>query len=372
MKHLLVCIDQNFMEQLCVHMTSFCAFHTNDDFTYHVIHDGLTVADKARIKSHLSSNFDAYFYSLDNESLAKRVTVSKETKDRLSIATYFRLVAPQLLPQNIEEILYLDADIIINSSLQDLYFCLSEDEVVAAVVDINLIDRARDVLNIEHDYFNAGMLMLNLNTWRKNNIGDLAFDFLDKSSPLESVFNDQDALNGVLGKEQIKLLDKNFNYQTCQVQNDEVNGEVLSSPAVIHYTGVDKPWYSNSSHYFAAEYLFFRGKTEFSLSPRKLKLDERIISALSGKRGRLIIFGAGETGRRTYNYLLDEGVSLDVLYFVDSFLNGLYYKGVSIKSPTSLCEGGFDYVLIASETAHRKIETSLLDVGDGRVINPFA
>ena len=43
--------------------------------------------------------------------------------EQWTLETYYRLLMTELLPENIDRLLYLDGDMIINKSLQELYYC---------------------------------------------------------------------------------------------------------------------------------------------------------------------------------------------------------------------------------------------------------
>ena len=60
------------------------------------------------------------------------------------------------------------------------------------------------VLNVKHtQYFNAGVLLLNLKKIRRDNIEPKLWNFAIDRSPLD--FQDQDVLNAVLGNK-VKLI----------------------------------------------------------------------------------------------------------------------------------------------------------------------
>lgn len=118
---------------------------------------------------------------------------------KVSTATYYRLAAPYILSSNVRKILYLDSDIIVRRSLEDLWNTDIQDYALAAVIDpwwspgggphVELPPGAK--------YFNAGVLLINLDYWRKNNVSENATAFVRNN--FEKVhYWDQDALNAIL------------------------------------------------------------------------------------------------------------------------------------------------------------------------------
>src|SRR5690606_5620901 len=97
-------------------------------------------------------------------------------------------------------------------------------------------------------YFNAGVLIINLDKWRKDHLPAKILNFISKN-PEKIVYEDQDALNYFL-HDKCLLLHPKWNqthffhvreYQdTCF--NQEVFNEAKYNPSIIHFTAESKPW----------------------------------------------------------------------------------------------------------------------------------
>ncbi|MFR5664731.1 MAG: glycosyltransferase [Enterocloster bolteae] len=169
----------------------------------------------------------------------------------LSIETYYRLLAAEILPHDIDRILYLDADIIVDGSLDEFYnidFCGNAAAVCAdTIANFKEDIRSRIGLSKEGTYFNAGVILLNMTVWREVVTREKVVEILQsgKSFP----FHDQDILN--------LLLDKNLVYVNAFVYNFEVvlardyseyyKNIILplkQKPIIYHYAGDQKakPW----------------------------------------------------------------------------------------------------------------------------------
>ncbi|CBG40340.1 glycosyltransferase family 8 protein [Helicobacter mustelae] len=149
--------------------------------------------------------------------------------------TYFRIKLASLLPQDLKTCLYLDVDMLCLSDIREL-FCFSlQDAVLGAVLDADFkksrIMPARDStkgskkgfsLNVSC-YFNAGLLLINLQEWRKQNIEQKCFDFLAQYHP---ICHDQDALNAVLDGNNIKLLPLAWNFMIHHLEAREYGGNL--------------------------------------------------------------------------------------------------------------------------------------------------
>ena len=86
----------------------------------------------------------------------------------------------------------------------------------------------------EHKYFNSGVLLIDCDKWRKENILDkIQKAYKDYKDRI--FFPDQDLLNIVFSPNKYKQLAKNYNYFS---QNPLSNEEKI----IYHYDGCIKPW----------------------------------------------------------------------------------------------------------------------------------
>src|SRR5262249_12481987 len=104
----------------------------------------------------------------------------------ISSAAYHRLLVERLLPLSIKTALYLDSDIIINDDISDLLHLDVSGHVLAAVPDAwcdrNKIVRSKIQLKESARYFNSGVLLLNLEIFRSEQIGLRALKFCISNS----------------------------------------------------------------------------------------------------------------------------------------------------------------------------------------------
>ena len=98
-----------------------------------------------------------------------------EKKDfPVSTAALFKFDLPNLLPDSIEKVLYLDGDIIVQGDLSELYSTDISDVYAGVVKDyrgLTLKGDFNERLKINHTaYFNSGVLLLNLSLLRNDNL----------------------------------------------------------------------------------------------------------------------------------------------------------------------------------------------------------
>lgn len=180
-----------------------------------------------------------------------------------SIEMYYRVLAQYLLPQELERILWLDADIIILKNISEFY-----DQNIDGAYYVVCADRSPDSksvknskkqlgLNDNHIYFNSGVMLINLKFLRKQ---VLRSDIIQTSQLLSDklTYPDQDLLNYMYSGK-VKYADsETFNYQ---VKDDPfIPKDVISRIAILHYCGKKKPWIytdvrSSSLPYWRVRYI---------------------------------------------------------------------------------------------------------------------
>lgn len=191
-------------------------------------------------------------------------------RDHVSLATYYRLFATKILPEDIDRILYLDCDMIINGNIDELYSCDLTDKSMACTLDEDYMSDAKYArlgLSGPKTYFNAGMILINLQYWREHNIHDKCMQCI-ADIPEKLLLHDQDTLNVVL-KDTVKLVSVTYNMQTGllyvgQRIGDEVKDDIQASiynPVIIHYTGPRKPWLKHYHHPYIGHFRYYMKKS---------------------------------------------------------------------------------------------------------------
>jgi lipopolysaccharide biosynthesis glycosyltransferase len=259
----IVCgVDNNFVQHCGVLMTSVFENNKEEEITFHILTDGLTQKNQLLLEQVASSyNQQIQIYCID-KSILKDCPIRKN--DRLNLATYFRILIPFVLPDSLYKVLYLDCDIIVRKNIKELWSYDISNNPIGAVYDMVVEDIRhynRLCYNRELGYFNAGVLLINLDYWKDNGISNKLLHYIDQY-PERTRWHDQDALNGVLIKETV-ILPFKYNMQNSFFRKDpmlrkefliEIN-QYLSDPIILHYSTGNKPWFKGSNHPLKGEYL---------------------------------------------------------------------------------------------------------------------
>ena len=177
----------------------------------------------------------------------ERLSLFKETK--LPTEAYFRLLLPELLP-GIKRVLYLDVDMLILNDLKELYQTKLGNKVMGVVRDFPFTNDKNSwayflLGDAGERYFNSGMLLLNLEVMRKNNIVEKFIKFISETSQYYFL-GDQDAFN-VFFFYDVKVLGNENNYIA---ENQSILEKTNFDVTIMHYCGFSdpKPWKLNESN----------------------------------------------------------------------------------------------------------------------------
>jgi lipopolysaccharide biosynthesis glycosyltransferase len=173
-----------------------------------------------------------------------------------TIANYFRLLIPELLPKDIQKVIYLDCDLLVCHSLSPLWKIDLNDAPIAAVSNMSLFESEAVRLGIPymHGIFNSGVLVMNLSVFREENLHSKCINMAIKMGD-EINYWDQDVLNILLIGRWLKL-DCEWNVQHGYFLDPLVQDKYsVIKPKIIHFSGNSlKPWQSSSLP-FSDEYM---------------------------------------------------------------------------------------------------------------------
>jgi lipopolysaccharide biosynthesis glycosyltransferase len=210
-------------------------------------------------------------YSLQNDLVSVEfITVDPSNFAQIRLmndfplATAYNIIAPLHSFENESRILYLDADTLVTKDLSDLWNSELSSSV-GAVIDAHIVWMASPSMwrpwreeQIEPltPYLNTGMMLIDLNAWRSQEISERTLFFLNK---YDLPCADQDALNLVL-RGNFDQIHPRFNSMPYHhfthlryldtVESDYLIGEAITNPAIIHYhrSFFNKPWNYGCSH----------------------------------------------------------------------------------------------------------------------------
>jgi len=222
--------------------------NTKSTVCVHVVHDE-TLTDENRAKlEELAENFkqEIDFINVDPYLDEDKIDVSKLSADGHK-GTVFRLLLPEICAEN--KMIYLDCDIVVTLDIAELWDIDLQGKAVAVVPDVWSLEynegtkawpkgygKIWDMLGIKRgEYFNAGVLLLNLKKLREE------YDFLKAVESFYAKFKnciffaDQDCLNHIFAKDKILIDEKFDRIRFKNTTESQINNSIW------HFAGY-KPW----------------------------------------------------------------------------------------------------------------------------------
>ncbi len=248
--NILVSLDSNYIYPLCVMFRSLAKTNPHGHFDIYVAYSSLTEDDFSRMDSALTGT-DAVVHRVPVDD---KIFEGAPVLGRLSKETYYRLLIGDILPESVDRLLYLDPDIVINGDLADFYNLDMQGKTVAAGTHLfGIIEKgnlARLGMKKTSRYINAGVLLIDLDMWRKTVTLTQIFDFITANIK-KLLLADQDVIN-VMFENSMLCIDErlyNLDEKTFATYSKKTAGTkrididwVRKNTVVIHFNGKHKPW----------------------------------------------------------------------------------------------------------------------------------
>ena len=201
-------------------------------------------------------NFEVVFHDVREQ--VEKIASKLPLRDYYSKTTYFRLYIAEMFPQY-DKSIYIDSDTIVLGDISKLYDTDIGDNYVGACNDQAMVQTevygnyVEKVMGISrHKFFNAGLILINCEQFRKNKVLEQFFNLLGVYSFV--VTQDEDYLN-VICKDKVHWLYNGW--------NTEVYGEIpvpYEGIKILHYIMVSKPWHFHDCR-FKEEFWKYAEKT---------------------------------------------------------------------------------------------------------------
>lgn len=242
--HVALTFDDNFWAPAYATMRSVCLYTPHrEDLVFHLFHRTLSADHRADLEK-IQTEFPVAlrWYDLDQSELFRDIAARMPENKRLSNIVYARLVIDQLVAPDVERILYLDCDMLVRDDIAWVFALDMGEMSIGAVRDPSgaLITgqrdlmKNRDLFDPSDAYFNAGMLLIDIERWRNANIlGRMEEAYA--SGIMQRIYYDQDLLN-LIFKNKWYQLPWRWNLIDARPAHDGID------PAIVHYTGDTKPW----------------------------------------------------------------------------------------------------------------------------------
>ncbi|MBR1805583.1 MAG: hypothetical protein IJ774_04245 [Selenomonadaceae bacterium] len=221
--------------------------NTSTEVTIHILHDSTLTDDNRDKFSWLAGKYNQHvkFYNVDelcpDEMKFLRETVDEKNPLLGGVGMFYRLLISKVFDG--DKIIYLDADIVVNLDIAQLWRIDLGDKVLGVIPEIlsevngvegmkKLFPLCRDGLAAVNDYFNSGVLLINVARLRNETQTVIRGFEVTMQNPDHCSYPDQDLLNYCFATESVKL-PTTFD---CFVRNARWDGE-LPQKKIYHYSG---------------------------------------------------------------------------------------------------------------------------------------
>lgn len=257
--------NEKYLPHTAVTIVSLLENNRGLKFKIYYIIDNVSDANKRK----LISMVDRYecvivFINVDASKLKNLVF-----SEHFNSAVYYRLMMAEVIEE--EKILYLDSDIVVNDCIKGIFENNIDKYFLGAVVDPGFTRHGDLGMTRSSEYFNAGVMYVNLKKWREENVFEKCMNYLNNKSETIKLA-DQDVLNAIVDGSW-KPMALKYNQQAVVFVPDffkkyrffsfEELRIAIEKPIIIHYTGSLKPWHYRGNHPYKSLYWKYRRMSPF-------------------------------------------------------------------------------------------------------------
>lgn len=274
--HIIYASDDKFSEILGVSLVSLYENSKDlDEICVYVLDSGISNDNKGKLQS-ISVKYNRNdLIWLEAKNISEELAINVEV-DRGSLSQYARLFVSSSLPDELERVLYLDCDIIINKSISEIWQLDLKDKTIGALMDaFSKHYRVNIELNSNDIMFNSGVMLIDLNKWKEQNVEKRLLEFI-KNHKGKIQQGDQGTLNSILSHDTYCFEPRfnsvtifyDFSYKEIFIYRkppffyspDEIKMAV-EAPVLIHFTTSFlsiRPWYKGCKHIYTDKWLYYK------------------------------------------------------------------------------------------------------------------
>lgn len=271
--HVVYASDDKFAEILGVSLTSL--YENNkamEQINIYVLDSGIAASNKENLNSLSELYGRAPIQWLEAKNISEELQMDVAI-DRGSLSQYARLFVSSVLPSSFKRVLYLDCDIIVAQSLEELWNLDMHGKTIAALNDafskwyrMNIDLKPNDIM------FNSGVMLIDLEKWKEQKVEAKLMKFISKKKG-KIQQGDQGALNAVLTKDTYCFEPRfnsvtifyDFTYKEMMIYRKPPKGfytedqikEATEHPVIVHFTTSflsRRPWIEGCQHRYFCEW----------------------------------------------------------------------------------------------------------------------
>ncbi|MHA6531272.1 glycosyltransferase family 8 protein [Paenibacillus sp. BAC0078] len=258
--NILVTLNSGYLKPLKVMLKSMFVNNPGEDFAIYLMHSSIGAEELEATSRFVEQEGHRLFIITVQDELFDKAPVVKHYSKEM----YYRILAFRFLPAEIRTILYLDPDMIIINKIRKLYDIDLSAHMLAAAsherISLKEINRIRLLPYDITDYYNTGVLLMNLENMRQNINEAALFEFVEEYKT-HLILPDQDIINALYSASILKINEVVYNYDPRFYLYYKIlsGGQhdmhyVIHNSSIIHFCGKRKPWNKNYTGQFHSLY----------------------------------------------------------------------------------------------------------------------
>lgn len=266
--------DDNYAQHVAVLAASVLS-NTKAQVNIHLLSDAISIERLNLINNTVQSwGSTLHIYDMSSYDCFDNLF----TSGHISKAAYFRLDIANILPEEVNKVIYMDVDLLVLRDIAELWQYDLQGRPLGAVSDYGIIASRRLMkqkqsvigLQLHSKYFNSGVVIMDLEQWRKHGY---AKQVIELAAAGDLPHHDQDALNKVFMGNWMDLplkwnvIPPVFNLFSKILLNGNLRKNAIAArkdKAILHFAGRYKPWEFDLHMGFNDAYYFYLQQTKFS------------------------------------------------------------------------------------------------------------
>ena len=262
--HIVYSSDDNYAQHMGASIYSLLSHNAESEIVIYVIDNGISSDSKEKLQQIINQFPLSQLQWIDFSKWSEKLTLDMQWP--ISLSSYGRLFIGSMLPDDVSRCLYLDCDMIICDCIDELWNWDMHGCTIAAVQDTVSRETKESIgAHCGEKYFNAGLLLIDLDKWRSTDVEQACLDFIAQHQG-SVTHHDQGVLNGLFHQD-VSILPLKNNVMTIhyimsrarilkyfreesQFYSKEGIAQSKAHPVVLHYTPsfTSRPWVRTCRH----------------------------------------------------------------------------------------------------------------------------
>lgn len=236
--------DDRYLPYLSVALSSLSDTASSEyEYDIYILSSEFSEKSCEAVRALAAPNIHINLCDVRERIVAVKGDLAMRLRDYYSESIYYRMFIPSLFPE-LDRAVYLDSDIVLTDDVAKLYFARIGDNLLGAVTDETVItneifcDYVKRQIGISRaeEYFNSGVLLMNLKGFREAKIEDKFLHLLKKYN-FNTVAPDQDYLN-YLCRGRVHYFECGWNKHPIQDRDIP-----MEDTHILHFNMFNKPWH---------------------------------------------------------------------------------------------------------------------------------